>query len=136
MTIIEKFYAITGKPKEDNLVYGLHNLTVEQRIQIEDWLKENVGFREIGWIRRSTKSIKNSKGQKVLISAKTRLLDPNGDNYLEFSQYRTCYLYRIIYAPASDYFTTQEPSKMGIMLQYALEPMEVQVDELVLETSK
>jgi len=102
MTITEKFYTITGEPKEDeidNLTYGLQNLTAEQQKQVEELLKDLIGFGKIEWIELPTALTKNSKGEDVTVAAKTRKIDDNGDNHAEFLKGKTCYLYQIVYSP-------------------------------------
>ena len=99
MTIAEKFYVITGEPKEgdlENYHYGLSNLTLEQQKQVEELLKEHLGFSRVEWMELPAGIITNSKGEEVAIVAKTKLVEDTPTDDLKG---RTCYLYKIIYSP-------------------------------------
>jgi len=99
MTIIEKFYAITGEPAEgemENYSYGLDNLTLEQQKQIEDLLKEHLSFGKVEWMELPAGLIKNSKGEEVAVVAKTRKID---DEPTEDKSDKTLYLYKVLYSP-------------------------------------
>lgn len=99
MTITEKFYAITGEPKEGeliNLYYGLENLTKEQQKQVEELLKEHLGFSRVEWMELPTCLITNSQGEEVTVIAKTKLV---GDTPTDDWRDRTCYFYQIVYSP-------------------------------------
>ena len=99
MTITEKFYAITGEPEEGeliNLYYGLENLTKEQQKQVEELLKEHLGFSRVEWMELPTCLITNSQGEEVTVIAKTKLV---GDTPTDDWRDRTCYFYQIVYSP-------------------------------------
>ena len=99
MTITEKFYAITGEPKEGeliNLYSGLENLTKEQQKQVEELLKEHLGFSRVEWMELPTCLITNSQGEEVTVIAKTKLV---GDTPTDDWRDRTCYFYQIVYSP-------------------------------------
>jgi hypothetical protein len=99
MTIAEKFYAIVGEPKEgelENYYYGLSNLTSEQQKQVEELLKEHLGFSKIEWMDLPAGLITNSQGEEMAIVAKTRLI---GDTPIDDYKDRTCYFYQIVYSP-------------------------------------
>ena len=99
MTITEKFYAITGEPKEgelENYYYGLENLTKEQQKQVEELLKEHLGFSRVKWMDLPTCLITDSQGEEVTVIAKTKLV---GDTPTDDWRDRTCYFYQIVYSP-------------------------------------
>ena len=99
MTIAEKFYAIVGEPEEGeliNLYYGLENLTKEQQKQVEELLKEHLGFSRVEWMELPTCLITNSQGEEVTVIAKTKLV---GDTPTDDWKDRTCYFYQIVYSP-------------------------------------
>jgi len=99
MTIIEKFYVITGEPAEgemENYSYGLDNLTLEQQKQIEDLLKGHLSFGKVEWMELPAGLIKNSKGEEVAVVAKTRKID---DEPTEDKSDKTLYLYKVLYSP-------------------------------------
>ena len=99
MTIAEKFYAIVGEPEEGeliNLYYGLENLTKEQQKQVEELLKEHLGFSRVEWMELPTCLITNSQGEEVTVIAKTKLV---GDTPTDDWRDRTCYFYQIVYSP-------------------------------------
>ena len=99
MTIAEKFYAIVGEPEESeliNLYYGLENLTKEQQKQVEELLKEHLGFSRVEWMELPTCLITNSQGEEVTVIAKTKLV---GDTPTDDWRDRTCYFYQIVYSP-------------------------------------
>ena len=99
MTITEKFYAITGEPKEgdlENYYYGVDNLTKEQQKQVEELLKEHLGFSRVEWMELPTCLITNSQGEEVTVIAKTKLV---GDTPTDDWRDRTCYFYQIVYSP-------------------------------------
>lgn len=99
MTITEKFYAITGEPKEgelENYYYGVDNLTQTQITSVENLLKEHFGFSKIEWMDLPAGLITNSLGEEMAIVAKTKLI---GDTPIDDYKDRTCYFYQIVYSP-------------------------------------
>jgi hypothetical protein len=117
MTIIEKFYSITGEPKEgemENYSYGLQNLTKEQQKQVEDALLEYLGFSRIEWMDLPAGLIVDSLGVERSIVAKTRLV---GDTPIDDFKGKTCYLYQVLYSPVIyDPNTTKIPVKDGMVM--------------------
>jgi hypothetical protein len=117
MTIIEKFYSITGEPKEgemENYSYGLQNLTKEQQKQVEDALLEYLGFSRIEWMDLPAGLIVDSLGVERSIVAKTRLV---GDTPIDDFKGKTCYLYQVLYSPVIyDPNTTKTPVKDGMVM--------------------
>ena len=99
MTIAEKFYAIVGEPEEGeliNLYYGLENLTKEQQKQVEELLKEHLGFSKVEWMELPAGMITNSKGDEMAVATRTKLV---GDTPIDDLKGRTCYFYQIVYSP-------------------------------------
>ena len=99
MTITEKFYAITGEPKEgdlENYYYGLSNLTSEQQKQVEELLKEHLGFSKVEWMELPAGMITNSKGDEMAVATRTKLV---GDTPTDDLKGRTCYFYQIVCSP-------------------------------------
>ena len=99
MTITEKFYAITGEPKEgelENYYYGVDNLTQTQITSVENLLKEHLGFSRVKWMELPTCLITDSQGEEVTVIAKTKLV---GDTPTDDWRDRTCYFYQIVYSP-------------------------------------
>lgn len=99
MTIAEKFYAITGEPKEgelENYYYGVDNLTQTQITSVENLLKEHFGFSKIEWMDLPAGLITNSQGEEMAVVAKTKLV---GDTPIDDYKDRTCYFYQIVYSP-------------------------------------
>ena len=79
-----------------NLYYGLENLTKEQQKQVEELLKEHLGFSRVEWMELPTCLITNSQGEEVTVIAKTKLV---GDTPTDDWRDRTCYFYQIVYSP-------------------------------------
>jgi hypothetical protein len=99
MTIAEKFYAITGEPKEgdlENVYFNKDNLTTEQVTQVEALLKEHFGFNKIEWMDLPAGTFINSLGEEMAVVAKTKLI---ADTPTEDYKDRTCYFYSIVYSP-------------------------------------
>jgi len=99
MTITEKFYAITGEPKEgelENYYYGVDNLTQTQITSVEDLLKEHFSFSKIEWMDLPAGTITNSLGEEMAVVAKTKLV---GDIPIDDYKGRSCYFYSIVYSP-------------------------------------
>ena len=99
MTITEKFYAITGEPKEgelENYYYGVDNLTQTQITSVENLLKEHFGFSKIEWMDLPAGMITNSKGDGMAVATRTKLV---GDTPTDDLKGRTCYFYQIVYSP-------------------------------------
>ncbi len=99
MTITEKFYAITGEPKEgelENYYYGIDNLTQTQITSVEDLLKEHFSFSKIEWMDLPAGTITNSLGEEMAVVAKTKLV---GDIPIDDYKGRSCYFYSIVYSP-------------------------------------
>lgn len=117
MTIAEKFYVITGEPKEgeiENLYFGKDKLTSEQVTQVEDLLKEHFGFNKIVWMDLPAGTVINSLGEEVAVVAKTKLIaDTPTDDYKD----RTCFFYQIVYSPVLyDPSTITTPVKDGMVI--------------------
>lgn len=117
MTIAEKFYAITGEPKEgelENYYYGVDNLTQTQITLVEDLLKEHLGFSKVEWMDLPAGTITNSLGKEMAVIAKTRLV---GDTPIDDYKGRTCYFYKVIYSPVIyDPSTIKDPVKDGMVI--------------------
>ena len=117
MTIVEKFYSITGEPKVgemENYSYGLQNLIKEQLRQVEDALLEHFGFSRIEWMDLPAGLITDSLGVERAIVAKTRLV---GDTPTDDLKGRTCYLYQVMYTPVIyDPSTIKVPVKDGMVM--------------------
>ena len=99
MTITEKFYAITGEPKEgelENYYYGVDNLTQTQITSVENLLKEHFGFSKIEWMDLPAGVIINSLGEEMAVATRTKLV---GDTPTDDLKGRTCYFYQIVYSP-------------------------------------
>jgi hypothetical protein len=99
MKIAEKFYAITGEPKEgdlENVYFNKDNLTTEQVTQVEALLKEHFGFNKIEWMDLPAGTFINSLGEEMAVVAKTKLI---ADTPTEDYKDRTCYFYSIVYSP-------------------------------------
>ena len=99
MTITEKFYAITGEPKEgelENYYYGVGNLTQTQITSVENLLKEHFGFSKIEWMDLPAGLITNSLGEEMAVVAKTKLV---GDISIDDYKGRSCYFYQMVYSP-------------------------------------
>ena len=99
MTITEKFYAITGEPKEgelENYYYGVDNLTQTQITSVENLLKEHLGFSKIEWMDLPAGVITNSLGEEMAIVAKTKLVS---DIPIDGYKGRSCYFYQMLYSP-------------------------------------
>jgi hypothetical protein len=99
MTITEKFYAITGEPKEgdlENLYFSKDGLTTEQVTQVEALLKEHFSFNKIEWMDLPAGTFINSLGEEMAVVAKTKLI---ADTPIEDYKDRTCYFYSIVYSP-------------------------------------
>jgi hypothetical protein len=122
MTIIERFYAITGEPKVDeikNLTYGLDNLTLEQQKQIEELLKEHLAFSKVEWMDLPAGIVTNNQGEEYAIVAKIRKIndDPTDDH-----KNRVCYLYQVVYSPVIyDLIDLQKPVKDGMVISPLLQ---------------
>jgi len=117
MTIAEKFYAVTGEPKEgevENYYYGLSNLTLEQQKKIEELLFEHFSFSKVEWMDLPAGVVINSQGEEMAIVAKTKLVrDTPVDDFKD----KTCYLYQIIYTPVLyDPNTVKTPVKDGMVM--------------------
>jgi len=117
MTIAEKFYIITGEPKEgeiENLYFSKDKLTPEQVTQVEDLLKEHFGFNKIVWMDLPAGIVTNSLGEEVAVVAKTKLIaDTPTDDYTD----RTCFFYQIVYSPVLyDPSTITIPVKDGMVI--------------------
>jgi hypothetical protein len=115
MTIVEKFYAITGEYEGTEYYnYGLSNLTKEQLTLVEELLKEHLGFGKIEWIDLPAAVVKNSKGEEVAVVAKTRKLS---DDPTDEHKGRTCYLYKVLYSPIIyDPIDLQKPVKDSMVI--------------------
>jgi hypothetical protein len=99
MKIAEKFYAITGEPKEgdlENLYFSKDGLTTEQVTQVEALLKEHFSFNKIEWMDLPAGTFINSLGEEMAVVAKTKLI---ADTPIEDYKDRTCYFYSIVYSP-------------------------------------
>jgi hypothetical protein len=99
MTIAEKFYAITGEPKEgdlENLYFSKDGLTTEQVTQVEALLKEHFSFNKIEWMDLPAGTFINSLGEEMAVVAKTKLI---ADTPIKDYKDRTCYFYSIVYSP-------------------------------------
>ena len=99
MTITEKFYAITGEPKEgelENYYYCVDNLTQTQITSVENLLKEHFGFSKIEWMDLPAGLITNSLGEEMAVVAKTKLV---GDIPIDDYKGRSCYFYQMLYSP-------------------------------------
>ena len=99
MTITEKFYAITGEPKEgelENYYYDVDNLTQTQITSVENLLKEHFGFSKIEWMDLPAGVITNSLGEEMAVATRTKLV---GDTPTDDLKGRTCYFYQIVYSP-------------------------------------
>ena len=117
MTIAEKFYIITGEPKEgeiENVYFSKDNLTSEQVTQVEDLLKEHFGFNKVVWMDLPAGIVTNSLGEEVAVVAKTKLIaDTPTDDYKD----RTCFFYQIVYSPVLyDPSTITIPVKDGMVI--------------------
>lgn len=117
MTIVEKFYSITGEPKVgemENYSYGLQNLIKEQLRQVEDALLEHFGFSRIEWMDLPAGLITDSLGVERAVVAKTRLV---GDTPIDDFKGKTCYLYQVMYTPVLyDPSTIKVPVKDGMVM--------------------
>jgi hypothetical protein len=117
MTIVEKFYSITGEPKVgevENYSYGLQNLIKEQLKLIEDALLEHFGFSRIEWMDLPVTAITSSLGEEAYVTAKTRLV---GDTPIDDFKGKTCYLYQVMYTPVLyDPSTIKVPVKDGMVM--------------------
>ena len=124
MNITEKFFSITGEPEESeilNLTYGLQNLTQTQQQQVENLLKEYIGFNKVVWMTLPVDLVTNRLGEKTFISSLTKLI--NHITPIEEYKDETCYLYQILYTP-SFYEPDNIKAQRKVMLRFGLDDTE------------